>query len=140
MISSLYHGNTIISQDFKQAGQIRDDDLLKILIHPMPAGVTMTCLMDCCHSGTVLDLPYRFTADGDSEEMVVNDRVNFQDAIWSGMGLALGMAAGVAAGTAAATAIASSAAAAAVPTEMMILGGGPNAIHEYSDSDCCVIL
>jgi len=29
----------------------------------MRAGVTCTVLMDCCHSGTVLDLPYRFSAD-----------------------------------------------------------------------------
>lgn len=29
----------------------------------MKAGVHCTVLMDCCHSGTVLDLPYRFSAD-----------------------------------------------------------------------------
>jgi len=138
------YDETLIPVDFKQSGQIRDDDLLRILIHPMPAGITMTCLMDCCHSGTVLDLPYRFVADGDSTEMIINDRVNFSDAVWSGMGLALGMAAGSAVATAVASgavaAVAEAKAAASVPQEMMILGGGPNAIHEYSDSDCCVIL
>lgn len=49
--------------DFQKAGQIIDDDLLKILVKPMRAGVNVTVLMDCCHSGTALDLPYRFSAD-----------------------------------------------------------------------------
>lgn len=34
-----------------------------MFVKPMKAGVTCTVLMDCCHSGTVLDLPYRFSAD-----------------------------------------------------------------------------
>jgi hypothetical protein len=54
---------TLIPVDFKRAGQIIDDDILKILVKPMRQGVTVTVLMDCCHSGTVLDLPYRFSAD-----------------------------------------------------------------------------
>lgn len=66
---------TLIPVDFQHAGQIRDDDLFKILVHPMAAGVTVTSLMDCCHSGTVLDLPYRFTADGD--HMQQNNKADF---------------------------------------------------------------
>eukprot|EP00804_Cyclotella_cryptica_P009679 CCRYP_011225-RC/>CCRYP_011225-RC protein AED:0.14 eAED:0.14 QI:0/0.5/0.33/1/0.5/0.33/3/368/449 len=122
------YDETLIPVDYQKAGQIRDDDLLKVLVHPMRAGVTMTCLMDCCHSGTVLDLPYRFTADGDVEEMEMNEKVNFTDALWTTAG-----------GLVAAAAASAVAAVTTPPPEMMILGGGPNAIHEYSDTGCCVV-
>jgi hypothetical protein len=54
----------LIPVNYKQAGFIRDDDLYTALVGPMARGVTITSLMDCCHSGTVLDLPYQFVANG----------------------------------------------------------------------------
>lgn len=122
------YDETLIPLDFQKSGHIRDDDLLKILVHPMPARVTMTCLMDSCHSGTVLDLPYRFVGDGDHVEMEMNDRVNFTSALWTGLSVAAGVT-----GEAVASAVAN------VAPEMMILGGGPNAIHEHSDTSCCAV-
>ena len=71
------YDETLIPVDFQRAGQIRDDNLLKHLVKPMSAGVTMTCLMDCCHSGTVLDLPYRFVADGDHVSYLIEVLVHF---------------------------------------------------------------
>lgn len=67
---------TLIPVDFQSAGQIRDDDILKHLVKPMREGVLMTCLMDCCHSGTVLDLPYRFIADGDHVSILYFSALN----------------------------------------------------------------
>lgn len=66
---------TLIPVDFQSAGQIVDDVLCDQLVKKMPQGVLATSLMDCCHSGTVLDLPYRFTADGD--HMVREDAFDF---------------------------------------------------------------
>jgi hypothetical protein len=37
-----------------------DDLLRKTLVDPLPAGVSLRCMFDCCHSGTGLDLPYKY--------------------------------------------------------------------------------
>eukprot|EP00667_Euglena_gracilis_P014555 EG_transcript_15081 len=54
---------TIVPVDYRTAGQIIDDVILKELVLPLPAGCQLTSVMDCCHSGTVFDLPYLFTAN-----------------------------------------------------------------------------
>ena len=36
------------------------NSLYRDFVQPMPAGVIVTAIFDCCHSGTVLDLPYAF--------------------------------------------------------------------------------
>lgn len=69
------YDETLVPLDYEEAGQIRDDDLFKILVHPMPEGVTVTCVMDCCHSGTVLDLPYKYIA-GESDGMEYDESYN----------------------------------------------------------------
>jgi len=44
--------------DFERNGFISDDWLFENLIKVLPNDVTLFVLMDCCHSGTILDLPY----------------------------------------------------------------------------------
>jgi hypothetical protein len=41
-------------------GMILDDHLFELLCKPLPSGVRLTCVMDCCHSGTGMDLKYLF--------------------------------------------------------------------------------
>jgi len=45
----------ILTSDFQY---VIDDELWNVLVQPLPNGVALTALMDCCHSGTGLDLPY----------------------------------------------------------------------------------
>eukprot|EP00993_Chasmostoma_nieuportense_P000277 NODE_1257_length_1581_cov_167.590784_g1187_i0.p1 GENE.NODE_1257_length_1581_cov_167.590784_g1187_i0~~NODE_1257_length_1581_cov_167.590784_g1187_i0.p1 ORF type:complete len:501 (-),score=51.05 NODE_1257_length_1581_cov_167.590784_g1187_i0:78-1529(-) len=49
----------LISMDGKK---ISDDTLFEILVKRLPRGTLLTCIIDCCHSGTVLDLPYNYQA------------------------------------------------------------------------------
>jgi hypothetical protein len=54
------YDETIYPVDHARSGQIRDFSLFNHFVRPMRSGVTVTCVMDCCHSGSVLDLPYSY--------------------------------------------------------------------------------
>jgi hypothetical protein len=56
---------TIIPCDFQQSGMITDDDLHMLLVDSLPAGVRLWVIMDCCHSGTALDMRYKVILNGD---------------------------------------------------------------------------
>jgi len=68
---------TLIPMNYTEAGQIRDDTVFQRLVLPMADDVTLTCLMDCCHSGTVLDLPYKFKAGTGQNAMNVEPGFKF---------------------------------------------------------------
>eukprot|EP00891_Asterochloris_glomerata_P006541 jgi/Astpho2/6541/gw1.00099.4.1_t len=50
--------DTLCPVDFKTAGMIIDDELNALLCNPLPPGVRLHAIIDACHSGTVLDMPY----------------------------------------------------------------------------------
>lgn len=60
------YDETIYPVDHSYSGQIHDFSLFRHFVQPMRAGVTVTVVMDCCHCGSVLELPYSFqpTAGG----------------------------------------------------------------------------
>jgi len=59
---------TLCPVDFQQAGMITDDQMNEMLIRQLPEGARLTAVMDCCHSGTGLDLPWSHTGHGWREE------------------------------------------------------------------------
>lgn len=73
------YDEALVPVDYNEgAGVLRDDELYDVLIRPLPQGTTMTCVMDCCHSGTVLDLPYVFKPNGLFEHgMEIDENFNF---------------------------------------------------------------
>ncbi|GAA6008044.1 hypothetical protein JCM11491_006589 [Sporobolomyces phaffii] len=62
------YDETIYPVDFKQAGEIVDDDMNAIMVQPLPQGCRLTAIFDCCHSGSALDLPYTYSTQGKLKE------------------------------------------------------------------------
>ncbi|KAJ1550690.1 Ca(2+)-dependent cysteine protease, partial [Cladochytrium tenue] len=64
---------TVLPVDWETAGQMRDDELHAALCEPLPAGAFLTCIFDCCHSGTMLDLPFTYVIDGADQVVTINN-------------------------------------------------------------------
>ena len=67
------YDETLYPLDHSRSGHIRDFSLFKHFVQPMQAGVTVTCVIDACHSGAVLELPYSYQpTDGGTIRMQRN--------------------------------------------------------------------
>ncbi|TQN70674.1 Metacaspase-1, partial [Colletotrichum shisoi] len=58
------YDEVIYPVDFRQTGHITDDEMHRIMVKPLQAGVRLTAIFDSCHSGTALDLPYIYSTQG----------------------------------------------------------------------------
>jgi hypothetical protein len=52
------YNETICPIDFETQGMIVDNEINDTIVKPLPYGVRLNAIIDACHSGTVLDLPY----------------------------------------------------------------------------------
>jgi len=57
------YDEVLIPYDYDTKGMIRDTLVFKTLLAPMRYGVCLTCVLDCCDTGMVVDLPYSFTIE-----------------------------------------------------------------------------
>ncbi|KAJ7546983.1 hypothetical protein O6H91_08G063700 [Diphasiastrum complanatum] len=49
---------TLCPLDFETQGMLVDDEINATIVRPLPPGVRLHAIVDACHSGTVLDLPF----------------------------------------------------------------------------------
>lgn len=54
------YDETICPLDFRTKGMILDNYINDTIVKPLISGVTLHAIVDCCHSGTVLDLPHAY--------------------------------------------------------------------------------
>ncbi|KAJ6375249.1 hypothetical protein OIU77_000266 [Salix suchowensis] len=52
------YDETLCPTDFETEGMIVDDEINAVIVKPLPHGVKLHAIIDACHSGTVLDLPF----------------------------------------------------------------------------------
>ncbi|KAL5791642.1 hypothetical protein ACOSP7_000236 [Xanthoceras sorbifolium] len=52
------YDETLCPLDFETQGMIVDDEINASIVKPLPRGAKLHAIIDACHSGTVLDLPF----------------------------------------------------------------------------------
>lgn len=55
---------TLCPLDFETNGMIVDDEINDTIVKPIPRGAKLHAIIDACHSGTMLDLPFLCRMNG----------------------------------------------------------------------------
>lgn len=59
----------ICPSDYGSQGFIVDDQIFDTLVKPLPAGCKLFAIMDCCHSGTIMDLKFSFSPEKQNRQI-----------------------------------------------------------------------
>jgi metacaspase-1 len=65
--------DTIVPVDYESTGQISSDFLHKHLISALPPNSTLFVILDCCHSGSALELPYVYRSDDNGNISLIDN-------------------------------------------------------------------
>merc|ERR1712039_100046 len=49
--------------DYATGGFVMDNEIFDLVCTPLESGVKLTIILDCCHSGTAVDLPFIWEPD-----------------------------------------------------------------------------
>ncbi|KAK1356305.1 Metacaspase-1 [Heracleum sosnowskyi] len=63
--------------DYQSAGKITDDEINATIVRPLPPGAKLHGIIDCCFSGTVLDLPFLSKTDSKGATKWVDQRIQY---------------------------------------------------------------
>ncbi|KAF8044380.1 hypothetical protein BT93_A2390 [Corymbia citriodora subsp. variegata] len=73
---------TLCPSDFRTQGMIVDDEINAIIVRPLPHRAKLHAIIDSCHSGTVLDLPYLCRMDRRGQYLWEDHRP--RSGVWKG--------------------------------------------------------
>ncbi|KAF1350161.1 putative metacaspase [Delphinella strobiligena] len=65
--------DTICPVDFQTRGQINSDTLHQHLVRGLAPNSTLFVILDCCHSGSALELPYVYRSDDDGNVSLIDN-------------------------------------------------------------------
>jgi hypothetical protein len=60
------YDEALVPADYNHMGCIRDDDVFAIVCRDLPRGVRVTCVADCCHAGSIMDLEFEWRWRGET--------------------------------------------------------------------------
>ncbi|PRQ59702.1 putative transcription factor Znf-LSD family [Rosa chinensis] len=76
------YDETLCPTDYETQGMIVDDEINATIVRPLPAGVKLHAIVDACHSGTVLDLPFLCRMDRNGRYIWEDHRP--RSGVWKG--------------------------------------------------------